>query len=67
MKTLILKPRSPELTVRFPGNPQRVLKPEGEEVPNNPYWLRRLAGGDVKKITKISKTTTQTGDKNDNI
>ena len=66
MTTMILKPGSPGLIVRFPGNPSRVLKPEGEAVSNSPYWLRRLAGGDVKKVTKISKPTL-TGDKNDNI
>lgn len=37
-----VKPSRPDLVIRFPGNPRRVLKADGEEVPDSVYWNRRL-------------------------
>jgi hypothetical protein len=39
------------LLVRHPGT-KRLLRAEGEEVPDNQYWFRRLRDGDVEEIQR---------------
>lgn len=49
MKTRIrIKPARAGLIVRFPGNPARMLRADGEEVVKSSYWIRRIADGDVE-------------------
>ena len=51
---LTLKPK-PGLTVRKPdGN---KLAADGEVVPRNSFWLKRLADGDVMSVNPASKAT----------
>lgn len=45
---LFVKP-SPGLRVRNPDRGGELLAAEGEAVPNNSYWLRRLRDGDVQE------------------
>ena len=52
METLNIKP-APGLTVRKPGG--AVLSEEGETVPKNSYWLRRVNDGDVVFIKPKTK------------
>lgn len=47
MNTVILKP-APDRNVRKPDGPH--LAAEGEPVPKNTYWQRRLNEGDVKIV-----------------
>ena len=37
--------RGVQLIVRAPN--RRILSPTGEEVPESPFWMRRLRDGDV--------------------
>jgi hypothetical protein len=39
-------------------NTRRVLPPEGEEVPDDMYWRRRLAHGDVVEAQPPQPPTT---------
>lgn len=52
---LFVKPYG-EALVRFPNNRARILKSEGEYVPNSTYWRRRIKGGDVVKDVPPLKT-----------
>jgi len=45
-KTLYLKPTDPGLIVRDPDN-RRALPVDGCDVPDTPYWRRRINDGDV--------------------
>lgn len=42
-----VKPATEGALVRFPENPARLLSSEGELVPRDKFWTRRLDGGDV--------------------
>lgn len=46
MQTAHLRP-APGRRVRYPDNPARILDDGGAKVPLSPYWLRRIAAGDV--------------------
>lgn len=51
--------------VRRPDNAVH-LRPEGEPVEMNSYWLRRLKAGDVTEVKPVKATATATqkgGDK----
>ena len=48
--TLHVKPAA-GLTVRDP-NTGHALPAAGQRVPHNTYWRRRLAAGDVTRVTK---------------
>ena len=44
---MFVKP-APDVNVRDPENAQLAhLPPEGREVPESSYWLRRIRSGDV--------------------
>ena len=46
------------LLVAFPGLPthrRRFLRPEGESVPLDPYWRRRLRSGDAVPVEPKGK------------
>lgn len=56
---------TPGLTIRFPGDPRRVLHPDGEWVPEDGYWTRRLRVGvkghvDCVRATPPTQPPTQT-------
>jgi hypothetical protein len=46
---MFVKPAQPELLVPVPGAAphERWLPPEGREVPDDQYWRRRIADGEV--------------------
>lgn len=46
---MFVRPASPALKIPIPGAPfaARFLPPEGAEVPDDEYWRRRVAEGDV--------------------
>jgi hypothetical protein len=48
-----------QLRVRHPAPSRAPLSREGEEVPANHYWRRRLAQGDVVLATKPSAQPKQ--------
>jgi len=49
-----VKPAVPGAVIRFPNNPQRRLRDEGEEVPeggpDSLHWHRLILGGDVVRV-----------------
>lgn len=45
-----VKPVDPSAVIRFPNDLRRLLRPEGEEVPDDNYWLRRVRDGSVVRI-----------------
>jgi len=52
MKTMLVQPAA-GLKIRFPEQPDRVLPAEGERVPVNSYWQRRLKSGDVVLVGPV--------------
>lgn len=50
MKKVFVKAKG-NLVVRHPENYKR-LKEEGEEVPLDSYWIRRIRSGDVIEVVK---------------
>jgi hypothetical protein len=52
---LFVKPAVAGTKVPFPKSSTRFLKPEGEEVPEDRYWLRRLEHGDIVVGTPPAK------------
>lgn len=57
MNTLKVKPKNKNTIVRMPEKNNQVLPINGDEVPNNSYWQRRLNDGDIETVTKIKKIT----------
>jgi hypothetical protein len=49
MTTAILKP-APGARVRFPNNPQRLLKEDGDRVELDSAWRRLIKAGDVEVV-----------------
>lgn len=47
---MYIKPARLDAVIRFPDNPARQLKAEGEKVPASPFWTRRLMAGDVVEV-----------------
>ena len=47
---LAVKPAKPEWAVRIPERGMRLMRADGEIVPANAYWQRRLRAGDVVAI-----------------
>ncbi|UMR99567.1 DUF2635 domain-containing protein [Escherichia coli] len=46
-------------TVRYPGDPSRLLPESGAEVPDRDvFWRRRLKQGDVVIVTEAAATVT---------
>lgn len=41
--------------VRMPERQHQLMPPEGMEVPDNVYWRRRLAVGDVEIVKPAAK------------
>lgn len=48
MELMKIKPKE-GLKIKRPDN-GRYLNPEGEDVPKNTFWARRLADGDVVEV-----------------
>lgn len=47
------KPTNPGEVVRFPGDPRRILRLEGEDVPDDDlYWTRRLLDRSITRIVE---------------
>jgi len=53
-QTFKLKPANAGITVRDPET-RRPLAAKGEIKPRTPYWMRRIADGDVLDVTKKNK------------
>lgn len=53
MNSIFVKPKS-GVKIRRPET-KALLSPEGENVPNNTFWKRRIADGDVIVSQKIKK------------
>jgi hypothetical protein len=51
---MLVKP-APDRKVRDPVT-KRHLPEEGKDVPENTYWLRRLAEGDVVKPKQLAES-----------
>lgn len=62
-RTLHVKPAKPDLIVRRPASPYNPLPAEGAEVPDEQYWRRRLACGDVVRVEPVKATTSKEGRK----
>jgi len=46
-----VKPVDPSAVIRFPNDPKRLLRAEGEDVPDGDnYWTRRVLDGSVKRV-----------------
>lgn len=49
-----VKPRVPGSVVRYPNDPQRRLRDEGDEVPetgdDSLYWHRLILSGDIVRL-----------------
>lgn len=52
MKTMLVQPAAGR-KIRYPDQPDRVLPAEGERVPVNSYWQRRLKTGDVVLVGPV--------------
>ena len=52
MQPLKLKPAHKDIIVRMPEKQYQALPVDGDEVPNNSYWQRRLKDGDVERVIK---------------
>ena len=44
-----VKPVDPNAVIRDPHT-KRQLPPEGDEVPENSFWIRRLRAGEVVRV-----------------
>lgn len=53
MRTMFVKPAKQDVKVRDPVSMQH-LPAEGKEVPENSFWLRCLASGDIVKVESKS-------------
>ena len=70
MTTVILKP-APGARVRFPNNPSRLLREEGDRVELDSAWRRLMKAGDVVEVepppppelqtARAAKPRTETG------
>lgn len=45
-----VRPTNPDIRVPYPNSPDRALPPEGDDVPESSYWMRRLRDGDVVRV-----------------
>lgn len=52
MQPLKIKPTNKTIIVRMPEKQYQALPIDGDEVPNNSYWQRRLKDGDVERVIK---------------
>lgn len=51
--SLIVKPARPGVCVLWPRpESHRILKPEGERVPNSPYWRRLILKGELMMLDR---------------
>lgn len=55
MKTIFVKPKT-GAKIRFPETKQ-LLEAEGQDVPDNNFWRRRVLEGDVVMVEKHEKAT----------
>lgn len=53
-RRVFVKPRDPKVLVAVPGSFRRRLHADGELVPFNAYWGRRLRDGDVVLVADAS-------------
>lgn len=47
MPRLWLKPKTPDIKIRLPHNPQQHLPAEGLDLEVDQFWWRRITDGDV--------------------
>lgn len=52
LRRMRVKPSRSGLVVAMPERGGRALAAAGEDVPESTYWLRRLADGDVLRVTE---------------
>jgi len=53
-----VKPAVPGSVVRFPRDRNRVLKDEGEDVPDGDlYWHRRIRDGSIERVDTDADVT----------
>ncbi len=53
-----VKPVDPSAVIRDPHT-QRVLSAEGDDVPDNTFWNRRIIAGEVVRIDEGEKPRTK--------
>jgi len=58
MNILKVKPKDKDTIVRMPEKDNKRLAKNGEVVPDNSYWRRRLKDGDIELVNKTRKPTT---------
>lgn len=51
-----VKPADPAAKIRDPHT-KRVLPAEGDDVPDNVFWNRRLIAGDVVRVNESTQPT----------
>lgn len=50
-----VKPANPAAVIRDPHT-LRALPPEGADVPETPFWFRRLRAGEVVRVDDVAPT-----------
>ncbi len=55
---MFVKPAVEGSLVRIPERDMRPLNAEGEEVPENSFWHRRILQGDVIQVSKHESKST---------
>lgn len=60
MQHLKIKPANENIIVRMPEKQYQALPIDGDEVPNNSYWQRRLKDGDVERVTRKASRKAET-------
>lgn len=60
MQHLKVKPANENIIVRMPEKQYQALPIDGDEVPNNSYWQRRLKDGDVERVTRKASRKAET-------
>lgn len=54
-----VRPARPDVLVRDPVNPSRIVPADGLDVPRNPHWLRRVIAGDVVIVEDESDSVVE--------
>jgi len=58
-----VKPKKQGNLVPYENEPQKYLPDEGDNVQENPYWLRRIADDDVELVIETPVTELKKGGK----
>lgn len=59
MDTIFVKPKSADILVPNPDKKMKPISTDGETVPHNRYWKRRIKDGDVTIAKPASPTKAE--------